>query len=336
MSDAQELAAKLLEAHVAQQLQQLQGPALATFLDAEVAALFAWLTDVKLDDVATRAQIIGVIERFVIELKLSGTLTELSGEMSRLVLTSPLSEHTRVDQVLTPESFTQFADKLAGLDSLWRELIHLVAQSDAYATLLSRMVQRGLLDAVFRDEHRSAQRSLLDGLLGKLRPLIEQRVEPYVSAYLEAFIKQIARRGERRLVVALDPEAMRGVVDEVWDAIAPMRLSDAFAYISSHDLEDFVVLGYEFWLKYRKTSYYREISAQLVDHFFDKYGDDSLLNLLDELGVSAEMVSHELQTFLGPLLAHATVTGYLETRIRSHLLQFYQSDALLAILAARS
>lgn len=331
MTSADDKASQLLEAHVAYQLDQLRGERLGSLIDQEAAALFSWLSTVKPDDVVTRQQIRAVIETYVIDLKISGAFTELSGEMSRLVLSSPLSQHTRVGDVLQPESFAQFADKLASLDSLWRELIHLVIQSDAYATLLSRILQRGLLDVVFREHSRSEQRALIDGLLGKLRPLVEQRV-PAFSTYFETLIKQIARRGERRLVVALDTEAVRGLIDELWDAIAPMKLSEAFAFVSSHDLEDFVVLGYEFWLKYRKTRYFRELSSELVDYFFDKYGDDSVLNLLEELGITAAMVNRELHSFLGPLLAHATVTGYLEQRIRAQLTPFYRSSATLAIL----
>jgi hypothetical protein len=328
---------RLLDAHVAYQLAQGQGQGYAQLIDEEVAALFEWLAEVKLDDAVTRAQIKGVIERFVIDPKVTGALTELSGEMSRLVLSSAWSERTRVDEILRHESYVQFADKIVALDGLWRELVHLVAQSNAYAALVSRTLQRGLLDVVFGEDRAGAatleSRGVFDGLRAKLRPLIVQRLEPHVSSYLEALIKQLARRSERRVILALDPEAMRTLLDELWDSIAPMRLSEAFGYISSHDLEDFVALGYEFWLKYRKTRYFREISGELVDHFFDKYGDESLLALLEELGISEEVVSQELHGFLRPLLDHGKLTGWLERRIRTRLERFYRSDAAASILA---
>jgi hypothetical protein len=333
MNDPQQLAARLLDAHVAHQLDQLRGPRLALLIEREVDALFAWLAGVKLNDVVTREHIVGLIQRYVIDLKISGAFAELAGEMSRLVVSSPASEHTRVDQVLGPESFTGFADKVAALEGLWRTVVHLVLQSDAYATLLSRTLQRGLLDSVMLREHRPPpQHSRRSDLLASFRPLIQQRVEPYVSAHLENFIKRVVRRGEQRLVVALDPEAVRALIDEVWDAIAPMQLSEAFAFISSHDLEDFVVLIYEFWQRYRKTRYFREISSELVDHFFDKYGEGSVLNLLDDLDITQDMVTEELQILLDKLLSHASTTGFLEARLRAHLGPFYQSSAAAEIL----
>jgi hypothetical protein len=332
MSNESDVLERLLDAHVAHELEQLQPSRLPELIEREVNALFAWLGEVKLDDVANREQINSVIERYVIDLKISGAFTELTGEMSRLVVSSRLSEQTRVDQVLQSGDFSQFADKLAGLDRLWRELLHLIVRSDAYATLLSSTLQRGALDALFRDTDETERRTLVDAMLARLRPLVAQRVAPYLSVYLEKLIKRSVRHTEKRLLVALDVQAVRGLVDEVWDQIAPMRLSDAFALVSTHDLEDFVVLGYEFWQRYRRTRYFREISRELVDHFFTKYEGDNLLDLLDDLGVSAPMVISELLSFLSPLLAYARKTGFLEQRIRARLGAFYRSDAAAAAL----
>lgn len=333
MNDDADIATRLLDAHVAHELRQLEPSQLPELIEREVSALFAWLAGVKLEDLVTRQQINGVIERYVIDLKIGGAFTELAGEMSRLVVSSRLSEQTRVDQVLQPGAFAQFADKLSGLDDLWRELLHLVVQSDAYATLLSSTLRRGALDALFRETEGAAQRTFVDGMLAKLRPLVAKRVEPYLSVYLEKLIKRSIRHSEKRLIVALDIEAVRGLVDEVWDEIRPMKLSDAFAFVSSHDLEDFVVLGYEFWQRYRKTRYFREISRELVDYFFTKYEADSVLGLLDELEITPAMVSEELKGFLPTLLEQAKATGLLEQRIRTHLERFYRSEAAASIIA---
>jgi hypothetical protein len=330
-----DFAERLLDAHVAHELSQLRGPQLSGLVDRAVDALFEWIGEVKVDDVVTRAQIDSVIERYAIDLKISGAFTELAGEMSRLVVSSRLSDRTRVDDVLSPESFMQFADKLAGLEPLWRELLHRVVQSDAYAMLLSRTVERSVLDALLGAADDPGKQTLIDGLLAKLRPLIAERIEPQLTVYVEKLIKQTIRRTEKRFVVALDIESLRGLIEEVWDGVAPLKLSEAFAFLSSHDLEDFVVLGYEFWLRYRKSSYFRGISRELVDHFFAKYGDETLLGLLDDLGVSASMVSAELRGFLGPVVERALATGFVEQRIRAHLEPFYRSDAVAGILAAR-
>jgi hypothetical protein len=334
MTEPSDVAARLLDAHVAHVLERLEPARLNELIEREVRALFAWLAEIDLDDLVTRDQVNGVIDRYVINIKVSGALTELAGEMSRLVVTSPLSDQTRVDHVLPPGSFSQFADKLTGLDQLWRELLHLVARSDGYATLLSRTLQRGVLDVVFRAGSDPSHQTFIDGLLAKLRPVIAKRVEPYLSAYLEKLIKESIRHSEQRSLAELDLETVRGLVDEVWDEVGPMKLSDAFAFLGAHDLEDFVVLGYEFWQRYRKTRYFREISRELVGHFFTKYENDSISSVLDDIGVTEAMVIGELQGTLPALIAPARETGFLKRRIRAHLESFYHSDAATAILAS--
>jgi hypothetical protein len=329
---------QLLAAHVEHELSRLSGAAASQLNEAEVAALFEWLADVNLNDVVTRAQITGVIERYVVDLKVSGAITELSGEMSQLVFSSHWSERTRLDEVLRPESYAAFAEKLGALEGLWREFIHVVVEGPAFRALVSRVVQREIMALLFRrapsdQASDSPLGDLWPQLLDKIRPAIDRRLEAYVTAYFEAHAEQLAARSERRLIAVLTPESLRSLADEFWEAVAPMRLSDAFAYIGAHDLEDFVVLGYEFWLKYRKTRYFREISRELVDHFFDKYGNESLSSLLEEFGITATMVSQELQTFLAPLLAHATASGFLRERIRARLEPFYRSAAVADILA---
>jgi hypothetical protein len=51
-------------------------------------------------------------------------------------------------------------------------------------------------------------------LTSKFRPLIQQRVEPYVSPHVEHFINCVVRPGEQRLMVALEPDGVRALIDE--------------------------------------------------------------------------------------------------------------------------
>ena len=66
MSD---LLARLEEAHVQHELANWRGAALTQTIAARVRLLFGWLDEVKLDDIVKPAQITGVIERYVIELR---------------------------------------------------------------------------------------------------------------------------------------------------------------------------------------------------------------------------------------------------------------------------
>jgi predicted polyphosphate/ATP-dependent NAD kinase len=154
-----------------------------------------------------------------------------------------------------------------------------------------------------------------------------------LSSYAERQARKFARGGERHLPEALDPEWLRQMADEIWDEIAAKPLSVAVEIFTPQDLEDFVVLGYEFWLKFRKTRYFATVSTEVVDRLFVKYGGESVRSVVSDMGITEEMIAEELRSFVPPLLEHARRTGFLEQRIRARFEPFYRSEAVATLLS---
>lgn len=329
---------RLLEAHVQHELASWQGAALERTLTENVAAIFNWLAKVKVEEVVTPEQIRGVISRYVIELRLNGGIPELSGEMSRLVFRSQVTAHTRVDEILAPESFEDFANKLISLDGARRKLIALTAQSATFASISARMLARSLLDLIGPRIPLSSTRLAvpfvqLTERLGKVvGPQLEQHFGELISTYVEERRVWMTSAIEQHLVSVLNPERLRALLDDLWEVVGPMRLAEAFAVMGEQDIEDFVVLIHEFWLRYRKTDFFRRISSEMVDHFFVKYGPESISSLIEDMGVDERMVRDELLGFLTKMLAHAADSGDLEKLIRLRLTAFYESSAAAAAL----
>jgi hypothetical protein len=78
----------LLEAHVEFEMSRLCRPELGAELERRVASAFEWFKGVALKDVITSEQIVGVIDRYVIRLRVSGGITELAGQMANAVFSS--------------------------------------------------------------------------------------------------------------------------------------------------------------------------------------------------------------------------------------------------------
>jgi hypothetical protein len=324
----------LLAAHVEHEMKRLRGEALDELIGVQVAAIFRWLEDVKFNDVVTRDRIVGVIDRYVIELKVSGGITELAGEMSNVIFSSRSSAETRLEEILSAESYGDFADKIAALREVQHGLVRYVMASPAFATFTSRVLSRMLTDLLFRaGPHRSSRLTGLLGTVGeKVVPGLELRIGEALARTIEPHASRLAKDGGERLLEILDPEWVREIADEIWDEVSDKRLGLAAPFFNAQDLEDFVVLGYEFWQKFRKTRYFRAVSAEVVDRLFTKYGDESVLTVIADMGITEQMVSHELQTFLGPVVERAFATGFLEEQVRANLEPFYRSSALAAIL----
>lgn len=320
---------RLLQAHVRYELEQLQGASLERTIESAVTGLFAWSQTATLEDVVTPEQIHSVIERYAIELRVSGGITELTGELSRLVVQSERSAATRVDEILAPASYAEFADKLAALEGVRRTLIEKLAQSVTFTAINTTLMVRSVFDMLPLADKVGG---FLEPLSRSLREQIEPRLAELLGHYLERHRASISRNVEARLLKLLTPDSIRSLLDEVWDGVASMRLSEAFAALGEQDLEDIVVLIHEFWLRYRKTEFFREISLEMVAYFFAKYGKETLASLVNDMGVSQAMVSDELRRFLKPLLVHARRTGALEKALTARLSAFYASDDALAAL----
>jgi hypothetical protein len=334
------LADDLLEAQVKYELARLSGGGLRELVTEHVGATFAWLGEVTLEQLTTREHVVGIIERTVIEMRVSGGITELAGEMARAVITSQASTHAQVSDVVDRVSYQDFTEKLLGLDAVRTEIIGLCADSPAFGAIVSRILSHGLLDLIFGrgrarsgEDVRKQNSELLSDLYAGILPELERRMEELLGRYLEKHRARITHEARRHLVEVIDADALRNVVDELWAALNSLPLSEAFEFVGTRDIEDFVVICYEFWLRFRKSRFFRDILHELVSFFFDKYGSESVSSLIEDMGVSERMVREELLTFLGPLIAQAVATGFLAERLRALLGPFYRSPELAALLA---
>jgi hypothetical protein len=326
----------LFEAHVAHELEAFKGSLLTPTLEAWVRRTLEWLGELRLRDIAAPEQVLAIIDRYAVELRIGGGITELAGEMARAVLTSPASEEARVADIVPPASFEGFADKVASLAAARQEVLHVVAGTETYKDLVARTLERFLLQSVLPRTNGPASEP---SLLGRLVPMTLRRelsrpIAALFSRFLEHNADRLARDSAEILLDVLDEESVRNLADDVWQTVGPMRLSQAFAFIDAHDLEDFVVLGHELWLKYRKSKYFRTTIEELVNYVFEKYRDDTFLAVMDDMGVTEEMVLLEVRATLAPLLARAVDSGFVEQRIRDRLSSFYDSDVAQRLFGA--
>ncbi|MCU0691719.1 MAG: hypothetical protein MUF54_09985, partial [Polyangiaceae bacterium] len=276
-----------------------------------------------------------------IDSRISGGITEIAGEGAHEVFASPSNADTRLIDIIPTESFDDFVDTAVGLRDARMALITQLTHSEAYRTLIARMLQRGILDYVFhRAEVSEGHRRGVLAHLGitmarRVLPQLERHVATTLARYVDQHAERLAQEGDQVLREVLDDGFVRRAADELWEKLAPQRLDQLFAHIGSYNLEDLIVTGYEFWLKFRKTPYFHAVTRAVVERFFEKYEDQSVRSLIEDMGVTAEMVSVDLRAVVAPLVARALETGYLAERIRARLEPFYGSDQAATILSER-
>jgi hypothetical protein len=102
--------------------------------------------------------------------------------------------------------------------------------------------------------------------------------------------------------------------------------------VSSLDVEEFFVIGYETWRELRTTPFYAALIDGGIDSFFDKYGDTTLRGILDEMGITRDIAIRDAMRFAPPVLKMLKQKKMLEPMLRRNLEKFYRSAAVARII----
>lgn len=331
----------LLEAHVQHEMGCFKLKKYRQVIREEVAVVFRWIKKIKLREIVTPEQIISLIERNVVELPVAKGITELINEMSLRVLASPKNKTTSLSDIFPRKSYKDIVDKIGDLESARKDFIHWLVTSSIYSQQISEVLFTGIKEYLLTENIFAQKVPGLSSLikLGKfavnktLHPL-EVAVEKTVKTYIENNLKNTIRRSEKSLNDYFDKPHIIEMGDEIWAAIAKTKLSKYCKILDEKDVEDFNAIGLDFWLHFRKTSYFKEIHTDLVHFFFKKYGDRSLDQIADEVGVTEKMVVNELVQTLSHGIEKTLAIGFLEERIRARLENFYLSPQTSTLVAS--
>lgn len=319
-----DLAMRVLDAHVAFTKQQLREPAgFLEFVTEEVDGALAEAAVLTLAEAVTREQIKAVAHKFAVQVPVEGAIPELVGEIATRLYNHRANDEIEVGDLVDNRRFDELIDAVADLD-LTHRLVRLVLDSPVTVDACVEAVQRAVVTAVDDGLHPDG-----GGLTRSLRSALSRLAEPAMPA-IENGVGRLTRTGARFVLRGNSSDADEVLLDsarETWrkhtgDAVGSFR-----ELVSADDVEDIVVLIFEFWRSFRDTDYFHALLDEGIDHVFDKYGDTPLAELLAELGVGRADMIEEALRFGPPVLETLDERGYLDTVLRRRLAPFYASQA---------
>ena len=270
---------------------------------------------------------------------MAGGVTELAGEMSQKVLASRHNKKTALEDIFARKQYDDIVDKVVGLKSARNDLIHRIVTSSAYSQQISEVLFTGIKEYLLEENIIAKKVPGVSSLIkvgkfavNKTMHSLEVAIESRVKSYIESNLENTIRRSEKSLIHYFNETRIVDTAEEIWESVSKTKLSEYFAAIDAGDMEDFIIIGYDFWIHFRKTKYFKGIYTELVKYFFKKYGDRELDVILEDVGVTREMVICELNKIIGPAIEKTLSTGYLEERIRARLESFYHSPETAALI----
>ena len=330
----------LFEAHVAYELAHFNEAKFGQFLERETKQLLKHANSSKLADWVPAQTIKELIHEHVVEAAIPGAIADIAGQLSDKVFTSNFHQKTKLKQILSRAQFEEFIDKALelkeqrnnGLD----KLIDLPIYTDLISGILLQSIIHYIYDNNLISKNIPGMSSLLKAgksFMSKAAPNLGNGIEDSVRNYISNSLELIIIESKAFLTESVTDADLKASAMELWGRIEDKPLAEFQRGMNSLDLSEFIALGYNFWLTFRKSAYFKSCYETSVDCFFDIYADYSIKELLEEFQVTPAKISKETQRFAPLLIRGLSASGYLEEAIRRHLKGFYQSSAASASIS---
>ncbi|HAJ41878.1 MAG TPA: hypothetical protein DCM00_04340, partial [Alcanivorax sp.] len=125
---------------------------------------------------------------------------------------------------------------------------------------------------------------------------------------------------------------LRELVLVAWQDFAERPVTELRELLSSEDIQELFVIGYDFWREFRHSDYFATMLDTGINAFFEKYGDTTLRDLIDEVGIARDDLLDDAHRFAPPVLRLLRERGLLDAWLRRHLAPFFEKPETLAIL----
>ena len=230
-------------------------------------------------------------------------------------------------------------DVLARSRPLREELLHRLGRSPAVAQLAMRFVSALVGDAVQENRQRVERVPGAKSLLGmgdfaarQARGMAPKQLERMVGGAADRGTQAAMERVTRALLDTFDADAVRTAAIEVWDLHARESVAGLRAYLTQDEAEQVAASGHDVWRGLQTPAWFRAALDAAVDAFLQRYGDEPVGAVLDELGTDDGLVSAAIQRHAPRILEVLHREGHLESLVRRRLEPFYRSEVALDIL----
>ncbi len=306
----------------------------------EVPEVFTWLEDMPMSRLVSSQQVKAVIQENVVDMDVPGAVAEIAGEAATRLFTSEQHSNTRLKEILTGKQFEEFIDKLLELQEQRQKGLNTLVDLPIYQELISdvlyQAIVRYIYDTNILSKNVPGVASMLKmgrRVVNKTVPKLEGAVEESVKSYITTNLGFILHKSKYFLEESLTDEQLKASAMDLWDMMENRSLGEIQQGMDSLDLSEFVVLGYEFWLRFRQSLYFRKSYELIVDYLFERYGDQPFSVLLEDFAITPERILTEAERFAPQILIVLRESGQLEGIIRRRLETFYGSDKALKCLS---
>ena len=329
---------ELLEAHVRFTLKSYQGRQLKAKINDNIDAIFDYFGSVTANDMVDKNQVANTIRKTVFDSPLQPQLLDMVYSVLLAALELDVMHKTAIKDVASDDSYELLARRIAQSSILRKKIIARTTQSTVYSELISDVLYNGIKGYLV-DESFGAKIPGISSLikagkwgLNKSMPGLEASVEATTKPYIHANIKRTIKLSKTILERELDDQSLKHIADHVWKKLRTRKLSSLTRSLDESSCDELISIAEQLWEDVRTSDFSRQLGAELSDFWLRNYGDQTIAEILDSVGIGKDGVIEQLQVYAPVIIRDATASGYLEARIRAQLQPFYDSKEFSKIL----
>ena len=310
-----------------------------SWLAEESETILDWLRSIKLNQLVTAKAVKAVIRRNVIDREIPDEVIETIIAATTCFVDSKKLKNTHLSEIISDGIYEGFVDEILELEQSQREFLARIIDLPIYKGLISGVLYQAIVNYIYEhnivSKHVPGVTSLLkmsQRAVNFTAPKLSSAVEDNVKTYISNNLNFLLDESKLFLTESLTVEEMKSSAMDFLEMLDDETLGELQAGIDSDNVRGFVLLGFEFWLHFRETTYFRNACDLMVDFFFKKYGNNKLGILLDNFEITQQQIMDEAGAFAPRVLNTLKRSGQLEGLIRRRLGSFYSSSAALDYL----
>lgn len=338
-ADADVLAQALLEAHVAQRLDRLEGPLLPATVAAIADRLLDAVADQPVGELVDPAVVTDIVTRALTTVPASPAVGGILEMVTEIVVAGPEAPFP-VGEVVAKEHVEALLDRLLALTPVLERALERLTDTPVVGTAASRFMGR-IVGEVLQANKAVADKVPGLGSLMSFGTSAASRVMGAADKQFEGLVGDAMGRGgtfavrrlNRIVIETLRDPTTREAVLQVWELLSRESVRPVRSAVDAEELAGLIGAGHDLAVSLLATERVAELVAVVVAAFFDRFGGYSPTELLVELELDRQELVVDLVRIAPPVVGALRESGQLEALVRAELEPFYRSAAARTILS---
>lgn len=321
---------KIYEAHVAFELQEFQGDALKANIREDVEAAWKWMGKVKLNDIAGPQLAKDFLERNLKDRDLTDHqhdyLVDLGKSVHGLALKS---KHTLAD-FITEKTYFEIANYLIDQKDTRDEIIGKLVKNPFYGEMIADTLYDGLKSFVAQSgpSNETVGGSLFSlgkSLVGAALQGVSENLDRNIKKFIADNLSKTIAQSEKHLKERLSDAKLRMIAKNIWSRAESTKVKTIAEKITTDMIERSIEGGQKVGKDLVAAESVKELAHFVIDHFFEYDGNKTLAGILEDNGITRDIVIAETEIWATPVLEKALKDGFLQARIEARLGKFYET-----------